>query len=469
MTPIAAAKRGLCIAVITTLAGCATFSPDGGFNSVAQLTKERTGQAPTWQRSGPDGDLTRARVTAILRAPLSSDSAVAIALMNNPGLQARLQELGIAEAGLVRAGRLPNPTFSFSNIAGGGIREIERAIVFDILTVLMMPLTIDIESRRFEQTQLEVAAEAVMIATEARRAFFNAVASHELVLYARQVKTTADASAELARRMVLAGNFNKLAQMREQAFYADATAQLARAQQRAQSDRERLIRALGLASPSQITLPERLPELPKVPFEPLDAEQTAMTRRLDLLQAKKSSEAVAKSLDLTRTTGFINVLNAGYSNKSQTGDPRENGYQIEVEVPIFDFGTTRVARAEALYMQSVFRTAEVALNARSQVREAFGAYRTSYDLARHYRDEVVPLRKRISEENLLRYNGMLIGVFELLADARDQVSSVTAAIEAARDYWLAETDLQTALTAGPPTGVVRETARATASAEGAGH
>lgn len=469
MTPATVVKRALCIAVATTLTGCATFSQDGGFNNVAQLTKERTGQTPAWQRSSTDSEAARARVTELLQGPLNSDAAVAIALLNNPRLQVRLQELGIAEAGLVRAGRLPNPTFSFSNIAGGGIREIERAIVFDVLTVLMMPLTIDIESRRFEQTQLEVAAEAVSVATEARRAFFNAVASQELVLYARQVKTTADASAELARRMVLAGNFNKLAQMREQAFYADATGQLARAQQRALSDRERLIRALGLASPTQVTLPERLPDLPKAPFEPVDAEQTAMSRRLDVLQAKKASEAVAKSLDLTRTTGFINVLNAGYANKSQTGDPRENGYQVEVEIPIFDFGTTRVARAEALYMQSVFHTAEIAINARSEVREAYGAYRTSYDLARHYRDEVVPLRKRISEENLLRYNGMLIGVFELLADARDQVSSVTAAIEAARDYWLAETDLQTALTAGTPSGAMQASPRATASAESAGH
>jgi len=469
MTPAALAKRAIWLAVATTLAGCATFSPDGGFDSVAKLAKDRTGQAPLWQRSAADGEAARMRVIELLQAPLDSDSSVAIALMNNPRLQARLQELGIAEAGLVRAGRLPNPTFSFSNIAGGGIREIERAIVFDILAVLMMPLTVEIESRRFEQTQLEVAAEIVKVAAEARRAFFSAVASQELVTYARQVKTTADASAELARRMVLAGNFNKLSQMREQAFYADATAQLARAQQRATADRERLVRALGLATPAQVMLPERLPDLPKVPFEPLDAEQTAMTRRLDVLQAKKSTEAVAKSLDLTRTTGFINVLNAGFANKSQTGDPRENGYQIEVEVPIFDFGTTRVARAEALYMQSVFHTAEVALNARSQVREAYGAYRTSYDLARHYRDEVVPLRKRISEENLLRYNGMLIGVFELLADARDQVSSVTANIEAGRDYWIAETDLQTALTAGPPKGAWQVSDRATASAQSAGH
>src|SRR4029434_5867772 len=107
-------------------------------------------------------------------------------------------------------------------------------------------------------------------------------------------------------------------------------------------------------------------------------------------------------------------------------------------------GSTRAARAEATYMQAVHRTAEVAVNARSEVRESYSAYRTAYDLAKHYRDEVIPLRKRISDENLLRYNGMLIGVFELLADSREQVASVTGYVEALRDFWLAQTDLETA-------------------------
>ena len=86
------------------------------------------------------------------------------------------------------------------------------------------------------------------------------------------------------------------------------------------------------------------------------------------------------------------------------------------------------------------------------MREAYSAYRTSHDIARHYRDEIVPLRKRISDEVMLRYNGMLTGVFELLtgvfellADAREQATSVKAAIESQRDYWLAETDLQMAI------------------------
>jgi outer membrane protein TolC len=175
-----------------------------------------------------------------------------------------------------------------------------------------------------------------------------------------------------------------------------------------------------------------------------------MDKRLDVLIAKRDVESTAKALGLTQTTRFINVLHAGYQNKSATGDQRSNGYEIELELPLFDFGSSRVARAEAIYMQAVNPTTQVAINARSEVRESYSAYRTAYDLAKHYRDEVVPLRKRISEENLLRYNGMLASVFDLLADSRDQISSVTIAVESLRDYWVAETNLQAALTARSP-------------------
>jgi outer membrane protein TolC len=336
-------------------------------------------------------------------------------------------------------------------LSGGGITEIDRSILFNVLGLLTMPAAREIEQRRFEQAQFRAASEAVAVAADARRAFFGAVASQDLVKYYEQVKDAADASSELARRMLQAGNFNKLARMRQQAFHADATAQLARARHQAVVGREQLVRVLGLADAgTTLKLPDRLPDLPATPTEARDAEQTAMDKRLDVQMARRSAEATAKSLGLTRATRFVDVLHAGYANKSQTGEARQNGYEIELELPLFDFGSARMARAEAGYMQSVQRAADVAVRARSEVRESYSAYRTAYDLALHYRDEVVPLKKRISDENLLRYNGMLIGVFELLADARDQVMSVTAYVEALRDYWVAETHLQTALTGRSP-------------------
>jgi outer membrane protein TolC len=443
----AAQFKSLAVALAAViLTGCATFSKDGGLDTVSALARERTGQTVQREKSADDAQATQSAVDRLLAKPLTPDSAVQIALASNKGLQAAFAELGVAEASLVQAGRIRNPGYSFGRLRGGGDVEIDHSIMFDFVGLLTMPLRTDIEGRRFEQAKLQAASHAVQLVADTRKAYFTAVAAQQSADYAQQVATAAEAGAELAQRLSNVGNWSKLDQAREQVFHADATTQLARARHNATAAREQLTRLLGLwGANTAFKLPDRLPDLPKAPNEVANIEAQAMSQRLDIQMARKDAEATASSLGLTRATGFINVFDAGYANKSQTGQPRENGYQISLELPIFDWGSARIARAEATYMQAVYRTADTAVRARSEVRESYSAYRTTYDIARHYRDEVVPLRKRISDEVLLRYNGMLASVFELLNDARDQVGSVNTAIEAQRDFWIAETALQAAI------------------------
>ncbi len=261
-----------------------------------------------------------------------------------------------------------------------------------------------------------------------------------------QVIQAAEASAELARRMAQVGNFNKLQQAREQSFYADAAQGLARAQRHEAATRERLIRLLGLwGDQTALQLPDRLPDLPPTVRDLPDAERTAIAQRLDVQAARLATEQTARNLGLTQTTRFINVLELGLIRNSSNEAPTTRGWEVSLELPLFDWGGARVAKAEAIYMQSVHVAADTAVHARSEVREAYGNYRSAYDIARHQRDEVVPLRQRIAEENMLRYNGMLIGVFELLADARAQISGVATYIDTLREFWLAQADLDMAL------------------------
>ena len=444
---IAKALRPVALAALAlTLAGCASLSQDGGIDAVSAMTAERIGQDLHLPRKASADGLAQAELAELLKQPLSADSAVRVALLNNRGLRASLAQLGVAEADLVQAGRMANPSIGFSRMSGGGETEIERSVMFDLVGLLTIPLRRDIEARRFEGAKLVAASDAVRLAADTRKAYFHAVAAAQSARYAEQVREAAQASAELAARMAKVGNLSALDQAREQAFSAEATAQLARARHNATAAREQLTRLMGLwGNDTDFKLPERLPDLPGAPREAANIESLAMQQRLDVQLAKLNATATARALGLSKATGFVNVLDAGYVNSSKSGSPRENGYEIELALPLFDWGGARVAKAEAIYMQSVHRTADTAVTARSQVREAWSAYRTSYDLARHYRDEIVPLRKKISEETLLRYNGMLMSVFELLADARAQINGVNAAIEAQRDFWIADTDLQAAI------------------------
>ena len=454
--------------MVLALSGCATFSKDGGLDAVSALTAERTGQDLRLPKANADGAAFQDEMNQLLKQPLSADSAVRIALLNNRGLRASLAELGIAEADLVQAGRMANPGFSFSRMSGGGETEIERSVMFDLVGLVTIPIRRDIESRRFESAKLGAATEAVRLAAETRKAYFNAVAAVQSARYAEQVREAAGASAELAQRMAKVGNLSALDQAREQAFSAEASTQLARARHNATAAREQLARLMGVwGENTAFQLPDKLPDMPAAPREAGNIESLAMQQRLDVRLAKLGTESTARALGLTKATGVINVLDAGYVNSSKSGSPRENGYEIELALPIFDWGGARVAKAEALYMQSVHRTADTAINARSQVREAYSAYRTTYDVARQHRDELVPLRKKISEESLLRYNGMLMSVFELLADARAQIAGVNAAIEAQRDFWIAETDLQAAIsgTGGSSISMASTAASTEAAAE----
>ena len=443
-------RLALAALALFTLSGCATLSSDAGFGPVEQTAKDRLGKDIKWARSDADRDAIEMRVAQLLEQPLSVDDAVQIALLNNKGLQASFNELGISEADMVQAGRLPNPGFSFGRLRQGSSLEIDRSIQFNLVRLLMLPTINQIESRRFEQTRGAVALSVLSLASETRKAYYLAVAADETGRYMLQVQTAAEAGAELALRQAQAGNWNKLQQAREQSFYADAALNLARSDQARSAARERLTRLMGLWGPqTQFRLPERLPDLPKAPNDLPDIEQTAMAQRLDVQAAKLGTEQVAKNLGLTRATRFINVLEVGAIRNSYNDAPTQRGYTISVELPLFDWGDARVAKAEAVYMQAVNRAAETAINARSEVRGAYANYRTSYDIARHFRDEIVPPKKRISEENQLRYNGMLIGVFELLADARSQITSVNGYIESLRDFWLAQADLDMALIGTP--------------------
>ncbi|WP_377704665.1 TolC family protein [Pseudoduganella sp. UC29_71] len=444
------------------LSGCASFSGDSGFSTVAQATQDRIGQQGKILRSDEDRQALAGLLQQKLKQPLTADDAVQIALLNNRGLQATYWSLGIAEADLVQAGRLQNPAFGYKHTQGGGDTAIERTLGFNLVSLITAPLAARIEGRRFEQAKLAVADQALNVAADTRRSYYEAVAAAHALEYAQQVRDAAEAGAELARRMQQAGNWSKLDAAREQAFHSDALAEAVKAGKQANASREKLARLLGLsgavpaaggsgdhaatASPRlAFTLPAHLPDLPAAPRELADAEQAAMRNRLDVQAAKLETEHTASSLGLTRGTRFINVLELAAVRESATGQPRERGYEITLEIPLFDWGSARVARAEAIYMQSVNKLAETAAHAQSEARESYHDYRASYDLARHYRDSVIPLRRQVSQETLLRYNGMLASTFELLADSREQATAVRAYIDALKDFWVAETNLEAAM------------------------
>jgi outer membrane protein TolC len=471
MKPLALAALAL------ALSGCASTAIDGNITTAQDVAQQRLGAELRWLTTEAARDDARAEVDRLLQQPLSADDAVRIALAHSPAVQAMLYESAAASAQATQAARLPNPVFSFERLVRdeGGERDLDigRMLGVSVFDLLLLPARLRLADFRQQQLRLQLANDVVQSVLEARNAWVRAVAAEQSLRYFEQVKASADASAELARRMQAVGNFSKLQRAREQAFAADAVAQLARGRQSAVGTREALVRALGL-NPGQaqsLKLPDRLPDLPATPRDEQAVLQTAIDQRLDVRMAKAELAFAARNQGLTRVTSFVNGFHVAGVRNSETGREPQKGYELELPLPLFDVGEAHRAGAQAGHMAALHRAAQLGVEAASQVRETYAAYRAAYDVAKHYRDEVVPLRRAIADENLLRYNGMLIGVFELLADAREQIGSVVQAIDAQRDHWLADAAVQAALIGKPLGAGAAPEARATPAAapSGGGH
>ena len=436
------------------LSGCATFSADGGFGVVEKSTQHYIKQKPIWANSEAQKQAAAEQLAALLARPLSVNDAVQIALINNANLQANFYDLQIAEANVVQAGRIPNPIFSMLYAKNGGEFKIEQALTFNILALFTMPKASAIEKQRFAATQNKVVLQVLDTARQTRNAYYDALAARESVKYLTQVNDSAAATAEFAKRMQNAGNFSELDKAREQVFYADAALELAHAKNSQVQAEEALTRLLGLHERTAFTLPERLPDLPKSNDDLKQVKPEDFAKRLDIAQMRSQTEALARQLGLTKATRFVNVLELGPARvlEGKRGDPYKKGVTLSFDLPIFDWGQSKVKRAEATYMQSIQHSANLAVIAASQVRSHYAQYQASFSIAQYYRDEVVPLRKKMLQENLLRYNGMLIGSFDLMMDARAQVQSVNSYIAALRDFWVADSNLEIVLVGEPISG-----------------
>ncbi len=401
-------KTALALAAAWALAGCASVDIDSALreanDAAPAFTQGRLELART-----PSQREARARlVDALLAAPVGSDAAVQLALANSPQFQAIVAQGWADMAEANQGGRIANPLLSLERMRLGNELEIGRLLSFGLLDLLTLPQRQGIARNRESQSRLQMASRVVEQVGVVRQAWIRAVAAQQVLAYAGQVHEAADASAELARRMERAGNFNKLQRARQQLFYADATARLASARHDATSTREQLVRALGLddAQASRLVLPPRLPDLPKQPLAAPDITSAALQQRLDWRVARLQLQAAAQAQGIDVMASLIDI-EAGvrhdtvFDNASGQRTSR-NGIELGIRLPLFDAGDARRAGMNARTLAAASRFNSVAGQATSQLRESYSAYRTAFDIATHYRDEIVPLRQTMSEENVLR-------------------------------------------------------------------
>jgi len=432
------------------LGGCASVNPQPAFVDVQQKVNERTGHEPRWQRTAHEAEASAATVRELLGEELTAERAAQVALVNNRGLQATLQEIGISQADYAQATRVSNPdlhTFvRFPDREPNGT-NVEVSLFQDFLDVLVQPLRKKLGAAQLEQTKLRVGDAMVRLMAETKAAHYTLVAGQQLVTRLELIRDLNQAAAEFARRQHEAGNINDLELLNHEAAHNQSKVDVALAQVEVRRGRERLNRLMGLWGPHTAWKAEaRLPEIPaqEIPFEHL--ESLAVRQRLDLGAGRWGVDLVGRALALKNQTRYFPIgVQVGVQHEKDTDGQRVTGPSLELQLPIFDTGKAQVARLQAEYLRTQRQLEALAVNTRSEVREARDSMIAARDLAAYYRAVLLPQRFAILDETQRHYNMMLKGAYDLLLAKQAEVQAEKAYIDAWRDYWIARTELERAV------------------------
>ncbi|PSC02469.1 TolC family protein, partial [Alsobacter soli] len=200
------------------LSGCVGLSPDGGLSPVAGLTRAELGKDVVKVADDASAGEAQRRAEELLRRPLTSDSAVQVALLKNRGLQAAFNELGVSEAAYVQATLPPSPRISLLRIGGGLELEVERQVLVGLFDLITLPARAAVAEQRFRAAQFRTAESVLRLAAETRRQYYRTVAANQRVAFMQQALGTAATASELAKQLGETGGLNKLEQAREHAF-----------------------------------------------------------------------------------------------------------------------------------------------------------------------------------------------------------------------------------------------------------
>jgi cobalt-zinc-cadmium efflux system outer membrane protein len=443
-------RLSLSVALLSTLAACASTSPAPAFKDVANTTELRSGQRIRWDQNTTEDAETARAVEQLLDQPLTDDSAVQIALLASPRLRSTFEELSIAQADLVQAGLLKNPVFSIGRTAWESEHispNLFVAVEQDFLDIITLPLRKRVAKTELEARKLEVADEVLELAGEVRHAFYTAQAAEQVVAMRRLVDDAAQTSAELATRQHEAGNMSDLALTQERGLASQTRVDRTRSEGEAAVTREHLAKVIGAwGHRTRFRLGPRLPEMTKDEVDLERLETIAIGERLDVAAARRQVQALDYALSLAKTTRWTGTVTVGVQAGRLRGSQHLSfGPSASIEVPLFDQRQAAIARLEATKRQAENHLQALSIDVRSDVRAGRARVLAARAVVEEYGKTLVPMREQAVRFSQEQYDAMLLGVYQLLLAKQAEYAAYREYIEALRDYWIARSDLERAV------------------------
>lgn len=425
------------------LTGCVSVPRDAGFGDVQRTVEEQTRQRVAWNRDAIEAPSDE-RVRELLTQALDADRAVQVALANNRDIQATLEELGIARAEYLDVFLPRNPVFD-ANLRFPG-RPYEIGLTQTLIDLLQLGSRRALGQAQLRAAQMRITAAVINFAAEVRADFYELQAAQQVLARQRVILEAQEAWALLAKRQHDAGNISDLDLENEQALYEQVKLDMARAEIEALGAREQLTADMGLLSDqTPWTVPAEFGPMPEAEMPRAEIETIALTRRFDIAVARQEVETARRARPIARFAVYDELAVGVVQEKEPGGEGTTTGPAVAIPIPIFNRGAAARARALGVLRAAQQRLAATEVAARSEARTARERLLEARARAEYVRDVILPRRRRILYLTQLEYNAMIRGVFQLIQARQNLTSAEMQLIEAQRDYWIARTELETAL------------------------
>ncbi|MCH8209699.1 MAG: TolC family protein [Nitrospinae bacterium] len=379
---------------------------------------------------------------------MTHDEAVRIALMNNRDLQAKFEFLGIARADVVQAGLFSNPSlgalFEFPTMGSFEVGP-DLDLLFSLSDLWMVPLRRQIASFDAQRVTMQVIEEILKTAAAARDAFNEVLFQQALHTFSQENIQLFQSAFDKTRFYYQSGLFNDMDLSLAESSLFEGKLALTRVEADLESARVELARQLGLdLLKSIIKIQGELAETQTVILTPHEAWDYAYENRADLKISRFQIEQSKWVLKLQNARIFGDV-NLGGNYTRELDNTKSYGPLLSFQIPIFDQNQAGIARAQYQLRQAEKNLAATETTAQEEILHLIRELKFQHNNATLLRDTALVLNKKIEKYAQKYFNAMQINAFSIIEARRRVLSTFRSYLEARRDYWRIESQLELAL------------------------
>lgn len=414
---------------------------------VADCIEQRIGSQVEWRRGALPDEQIEQFISQAIAKELDPTTAIQISLFNNPKIQAAFEELGIAQADLVEAGLLTNPSFELEArypCAHALKTNIEYLITSSLLDLFLIPLRQKLAAIDLEMTKLKLCNQILDLAFEVRETLYELVAERKKSQYLRSLADLSSILYQMTLEQMSVSNVNALQLQLAQAQVLEAEIELSQSQAEIIKLQEKLNRLLGFSAEVCIKVPDGLPAIDYAGFDLCALESMALNERLDLQAARLEIGRFYEMLGLKQPWTYTN-LRAGIAGERDPDGLNLVGFGVAGEVPLFNYGQAARSRLCAQLRQAQDLLAEQEVHVLSEVRQAHKLLMSHLNIILEYKTRLIPLQAQIASSSEKYYNVMGLGLDKLIENKRLEVLTQKNYYQSIRSYFTSRVALDRAL------------------------